>query len=55
MLYRIVMVTESHETIERDCLEDAQEYAREMEREVNDHSHHGVKTMVKVVYVPYSK
>lgn len=55
MLYRLEIVTEDQMTIERPTQQEAEDYARAMEKEMNSHYHHGEKTIIKVVHVPYAK
>lgn len=55
MLYRIEITTTEQVTIERESAEEAEAYARKMEREANEHHHHGEKTTVRAVHVPYAK
>ena len=55
MLYRLEIMTTEQMTIERESMEEAEAYARQKEKEYNSHAHHGEKTTIKVVYVPYSK
>lgn len=53
MLFRIETVTVDYITIERPSRKEAQEYAKSLEKDYNQEHHHGEKTTVKVVYVPY--
>lgn len=53
MLFSLEIVTVDQLTIERNSKKEALKYAKAMEQDFNRDHHHGEKTTVKVVYVPY--
>jgi hypothetical protein len=54
MLFSIQIVTVDHVTIERDSLQEAQEYAKALEQDFNRDHHHGEKTTAKATPVVQS-